>query len=283
MKQKVIDIILVVAGTFILAVSVEMFILPYNILSAGVAGIAVALEPFFHIDKTLAANVMVISFFIAGSFVLGRDFAAKTLLSSVLYPVFTTLLSRYPVDLTIEPLLASFYAGLLGGIGIGLVMRTGASTGGMDIPPLIIHKLTGFKVSTLIMVTDALTVLLGILAYDLSSALLGMVSVMSSTFAIERIFEAGRGVRVKSLQIISEHWQELKERIEKELDRGTTIMDVTGGYTGLPRKMILCVVSESEYVRMTEIILEVDDRSFVIVTDTSDMHGEGFTYTSPNI
>ena len=283
MKQKLIDIILVVAGTFILAVSVEMFILPYNILSAGVAGIAVALEPFFHIDKTLAANVMVISFFIAGSFVLGRDFAAKTLLSSILYPVFTTLLARHPVDLTIEPILASFYAGLLGGIGIGLVMRTGASTGGMDIPPLIVHKLTGFKLSTLIMITDALTVLLGILAYDLSSALLGMVSVMSSTFAIERILGAGQGVHVKSLQIISDRWEELKDRIEKELDRGTTVMDVTGGYTGLPRKMLLCVVSESEYIHMTQIILEVDDRAFVIVTDTSDMHGEGFTYTSANI
>ena len=166
MRKTITDLLLTLAGTFILAVSVEMFILPYNILSGGVAGLAVALEPFFHFDKLLFANATVIGLFIAGSFVLGKEFAGNTLISSLAYPVFTTILSRHPVDLTIDPLLASFYAGLLGGAGIGLVMRTGASTGGMDIPPLIIHKLTGIKVSTLVMITDALIVMLGLRLCD---------------------------------------------------------------------------------------------------------------------
>ena len=242
-KTKITDLILVLLGTFILAVSVEMFILPYNILSGGVAGLAVAFEPFFHIDKTLFANVGVVGLFIAGSFVLGKEFARNTLISSLAYPVFTTILSRHPVDLTIDPLLASFYAGLLGGFGIGMVMRTGASTGGMDIPPLIIHKLTGAKISTMVMVTDALTVMAGIIAYDLSAALLGLISVMASGFAIQRILEAGQGVRVKNVQIISDQWETIKNEIETTINRGTTIFDCQGGYTGRPRKMILCVVS----------------------------------------
>ena len=214
---------------------------------------------------------------------LGKEFAGNTLISSLAYPVFTTILSRHPVDLTIDPLLASFYAGLLGGAGIGLVMRTGASTGGMDIPPLIIHKLTGIKVSTLVMITDALTVMAGIIAYDLSAALLGLISVMASGFAIRRILEAGSGVRVKNVQIISDHWQEIKKGIEENINRGTTIFDCQGGYTGSERKMILCVVSERQYIALTDLIRSIDPHAFVIITDTSDMLGEGFTYSSPNI
>lgn len=283
MRKRITDLILVAAGTFLLAVSVEMFILPYNILSGGMAGLAVALEPFFHFDKLLFANAGVVGLFIAGSFVLGKEFAANTLISSLCYPLFTTILSRHPVDLTIEPLLASFYAGLLGGAGIGLVMRTGASTGGMDIPPLIIHKLTGAKVSTLVMVTDALTVMAGIVAYDLSAALLGLISVMASGFAIRRVLEAGSGVRVKNVQIISEKWEEINEEIRKTINRGTTIFDCQGGYTGKPRKMILTVVSERQYIPLSEVIRSIDPHAFVIITDTSDMLGEGFTYSSPNI
>ena len=283
MRKRITDLILVAAGTFLLAVSVEMFILPYNILSGGMAGLAVALEPFFHFDKLLFANAGVVGLFIAGSFVLGKDFARNTLISSLCYPLFTTILSRHPVDLTIEPLLASFYAGLLGGAGIGLVMRTGASTGGMDIPPLIIHKLTGAKVSTLVMITDALTVMAGIMAYDLSAALLGLISVMASGFAIRRVLEAGSGVRVKNVQIISEKWEEINEEIRKTINRGTTIFDCQGGYTGKPRKMILTVVSERQYIPLSEVIRSIDPHAFVIITDTSDMLGEGFTYSSPNI
>jgi len=222
-KNRITDLVLIIGGTFILAVSVEFFILPYNILSGGVAGIAVALEPFFHIDKTLLANVAVLSLLIAGWAVLGRDFARNTLISSLCYPLFTTILSRHPVDLTIDPLLASFYAGLLGGVGIGFVMRTGASTGGMDIPPLILHKITGIKVSTLVMITDALTVMLGILAYDLSAALLGLISVMASGFGINRVLEAGRGIKGKNVQIISDRWEELNDAIRKEINRNFNI------------------------------------------------------------
>lgn len=282
-KKRITDLVLIIGGTFILAVSVEFFILPYNILSGGVAGIAVALEPFFHIDKTLLANVTVLSLLIAGWAVLGRDFARNTLISSLCYPLFTTILSRHPVDLTIDPLLASFYAGLLGGVGIGFVMRTGASTGGMDIPPLILHKITGIKVSTLVMITDALTVMLGILAYDLSAALLGLISVMASGFGINRVLEAGRGIKGKNVQIISDRWEELNDAIRKEINRGTTLFDCQGGYTGNPRKMIVCVVSERQYTALTTLISSVDPQAFVIITDTSDMLGEGFTYSSPNI
>ena len=184
--KKVRNILLIIIGTFFLCVSVQMFILPFNILSGGVAGIAVALEPFFHIDKTLAANGMTVGLLLVGSLFLGKEFFVTTVFSSLLYPVFNEILSRTLIIPQIEPFLASFYGGLLGGIGVGLVIRAGASTGGMDVPPLIIHKLTGIKVSILVLITDGLTVLLGYFGYGIEAVLIGFISVFVTSYAINR-------------------------------------------------------------------------------------------------
>ncbi|MCH4205346.1 MAG: YitT family protein [Solobacterium sp.] len=282
-KNKMLDACFIIAGTLILAMSVEMFVIPYNILSGGVAGIAVAAEPFFHIDKTLLANALTLILFFVGWAVLGKEFAINTAFSSLLYPCFTTLLSWVDFNITVPPMLASFYAGLLGGVGIGLIMRAGASSGGMDVPPLILHKITGAKISTLVVITDGLTVLIGILAYDLNAALIGLISVFASGAGIRYTLEAGQGSSAKSVQIISDSYQEITETINKELDRGVTLLDAEGGYSSDPKKVILCVVSGRQYTRLLGIIREIDDRAFVITTDASDMHGEGFTYSSPNI
>lgn len=284
-STKALDVLLTIAGTFVLAMSVEFFILPYRILSGGVAGIAVALKPFFHIDETIFANTATIALLIVGRIFLGREFALDTLLSSLCYPVFTTLLAKiYPfIPITINPTLASFYAGLLGGIGIGIVMRGGASTGGMDIPPLILHKLTGIKISTGVVITDTLTVLLGVAAYGINAALIGFVSVFASGFAIDKVLSAGADNQAKSVMIISEQWEEIIHAIDQELARGVTILHGQGGYNGDEKMVILCVVSSRQYSRLIDLIKEIDDRAFTITTDASDMHGEGFTYASPNI
>ena len=282
-KKKMLDMVLIFVGTFILAISVEYFILPFNILSGGVAGLAVALNPFLHIDKTLLANLLTVVLFLLGWLVLGKEFAINTVFSSLLYPVFTTLLSRFPIPLEIPTMLASFYAGFLGGVGIGLIMRAGASSGGMDIPPLILHKFTGIPVSTLILVTDGITVLLGIMAYDISAALIGMVSVFACSIAIKKILEAGQGTEAKSVQIISDSYEEIVSRIDSELDRGVTLTKAIGGYSKEEKIVVLCVVNGQQYTRLLQIIRETDPKAFVITTDASDMHGEGFTYSSPNL
>lgn len=283
MGKKVLNFFTIILGTAILAVSVEYFILPFSILSGGVAGIAVALNPFFHVNETLFANIAVVSLLVLGWVFLGRDFGINTLVSSLAYPVFTTLFSQFPIEIEIDPILAAVYAGLIGGFGIGIVIRTGASTGGMDIPPLILHKITGVKISTLVMITDALTVLLGVAAYGLSAALVGMISVFSTGVAMSKVLEVGRGSAAKSVQIITDKWEEMNEVITKDFNRGTTLIEASGGFTNESKKVILCVVSQREYSELIDTIRKVDDRSFVITTDAVDMHGEGFTYSSPNI
>lgn len=275
-KKQIVNSITVVVGTFILAIAVETFIIPYRILSGGVAGIAVALQPLLHVSATLIANSVLIILLIIGGFILGKEFLKNTVLSCIAYPIFTSILSGR-VNVVVDPILASFYGGLIAGVGIGIVLKTGASTGGMDIPPLIINKLTGIKLSTLVLITDFLTVLLGLFVYDLSAVLLGLVSVFMTSVAISKVLTIN-GTVSKAVQIISVKYEDILKEIDAQLERGATLLQGYGSYTGEEKRIILCVVSERQYGTLIEIVKEIDPSAFIITTDATDMHGEGFTY-----
>ena len=275
-KKQIVNSITVVVGTFILAIAVETFIIPYRILSGGVAGIAVALQPLLHVSATLIANSVLIILLIIGGFILGKEFLKNTVLSCIAYPIFTSILSGR-VNVVVDPILASFYGGLIAGAGIGIVLKTGASTGGMDIPPLIINKLTGSKLSTLVLITDFLTVLLGLFVYDLSAVLLGLVSVFMTSVAISKVLTIN-GTVSKAVQIISVKYEDILKEIDAQLERGATLLQGYGSYTGEEKRIILCVVSERQYGTLIEIVKEIDPSAFIITTDATDMHGEGFTY-----
>ena len=275
-KKQIVNSITVVVGTFILAIAVETFIIPYRILSGGVAGIAVALQPLLHVSATLIANSVLIILLIIGGFILGKEFLKNTVLSCIAYPIFTSILNGR-VNVVVDPILASFYGGLIAGAGVGIVLKTGASTGGMDIPPLIINKLTGIKLSTLVLITDFLTVLLGLFVYDLSAVLLGLVSVFMSSVAISKVLTIN-GTVSKAVQIISVKYEDILKEIDVQLERGATLLQGYGSYTGEEKRIILCVVSERQYGTLIEIVKEIDPSAFIITTDATDMHGEGFTY-----
>ena len=277
LKQKGKDIVWVVAGNAVLALAVSMFILPYDILSGGVAGIAVALQPLIPLPVTLMVNLLVVGLFILGACFLGKEFAMKTILSSLIYPVFLTFFSgRVPV-LDLDPILASLYGGLLGGMGVGMALRTGASTGGMDIPPLIVHKLTHIEIAKLVLITDALTVLLGAFTYGLEAVLIGFVSVWASSVAIDKVLMFG-GQQAKAIQIISDQYEQIIERIHSELERGTTLIEAQGGYTHEKRKIVLVVITKNQYPALMEMVTAIDKEAFVIANDTHEGKGFGFSF-----
>ena len=277
LKQKGKDIVWVVAGNAVLALAVSMFILPYDILSGGVAGIAVALQPLIPLPVTLMVNLLVVGLFILGACFLGKEFAMKTILSSLIYPVFLTFFSgRVPV-LDLDPILASLYGGLLGGMGVGMALRTGASTGGMDIPPLIVHKLTHIEIAKLALITDALTVLLGAFTYGLEAVLIGFVSVWASSVAIDKVLMFG-GQQAKAIQIISDQYEQIIERIHSELERGTTLIEAQGGYTHEKRKIVLVVITKNQYPALMEMVTAIDKEAFVIANDTHEVKGFGFSF-----
>ena len=277
LKQKGKDIVWVVAGNAVLALAVSMFILPYDILSGGVAGIAVALQPLIPLPVTLMVNLLVVGLFILGACFLGKEFAMKTILSSLIYPVFLTFFSgRVPV-LDLDPILASLYGGLLGGMGVGMALRTGASTGGMDIQPLIVHQLPHIEIAKLVLITDALTVLLGAFTYGLEAVLIGFVSVWASSVAIDKVLMFG-GQQAKAIQIISDQYEQIIERIHSELERGTTLIEAQGGYTHEKRKIVLVVITKNQYPALMEMVTAIDKEAFVIANDTHEVKGFGFSF-----
>ncbi|NBK97110.1 MAG: YitT family protein [Erysipelotrichia bacterium] len=279
LKNNMKDILFVILGNIILAAGVSFFIVPNQILSGGVAGIAVAISPVVHLSTTLLINAMTFILFIFGTFMLGKNFAFKTLLSTILYPTFVSLFAQMAdqIQITNDSILASIYGGIFIGCGVGLVFRTGASTGGMDIPPLILNKYTHIPLGTLILITDGLTVLLGLSIYGVEPALIGLISVWTSSYMVNKMMVLGLS-EAKSLMIISEHYEEILAQIASKVDRGATIIHAEGGYTRDKRPILMVVILKKQFPIVNRIITSIDPGAFVIINDVNEVQGEGFSY-----
>ena len=277
MKKYLKELLLIALGNFILAIAVTAFILPNDILSGGVAGIAILIQPFVPLDPELIISILNTVLFIIGFIFLGKHFAITTFLSTIIYPFFIMILPKILPPISIDPILAAIYAGLLGGIGIGIVVRQGASTGGMDIPPLIFQKYFNFDLSKCVMVTDGLTVLFGLWIYGIEAVLIGLVSVYVTGLAISRAITFG-AKNAKSIEIISEQNEAISNDIHIEMNRGTTFLEAKGGYTNINRPVLLVVIADSEYQTLIKIIKRHDEDAFLIVQDVQEVHGEGFSF-----
>ena len=282
-KEMLQDTFWILAGNIALAMGVAWFILPNDVLTGGLAGVAIALEPLIHLNPELVINVLTVVLFLAGSVILGKKFAAKTILSTICYPLLLTLLSYLaknviaPDTFIMDKYLATIYGGALMGIGVGCVFRTGASTGGMDIPPLIINKYTHIPLPTLVLIVDALTVLLGAAVYGLQAALTGILSVWVSSYMINKTMMIG-GHDARNVMIVSNKHKEIMDRIHEALERGTTILEATGGYSSGKRPVIMAVVAKKQLPELQHLVSHIDPEAFVIVMEANEVQGLGFTY-----
>ncbi|MGL5978505.1 MAG: YitT family protein [Erysipelotrichaceae bacterium] len=278
-KNVLIDLLVVILGNVVLSAGIAFFILPNSILSGGLAGIAIATQPFTNIEPQVMINVLTIGFFVIGFLILGKNFAAKTLVSSIVYPTFLTMFSSVAnqVVITENLLLSSIYGGALIGIGVGLVFRSGASTGGMDIPPLIVNKYTGIALPKLVLITDALTVGLGALVFGVEAALIGLIAVWISTFMINKMIMLGAH-ESKSVMIISDEHEAIVQGIYSKIERGVTLLEAMGGYSRVKKPVVLVVISQRQYHDLQRLVTEIDPNAFMIISETKDVKGLGFSY-----
>lgn len=279
-KEWIHELINVILGNFIVACGVTFFVLPSSILTGGTAGIAVALEPLVHLEPQLIINALTIGLFPIGSLCLGKAFFMKTVLSAIVYPLFISLLSWAAAGLsfTENPILASVYAGVFLGVGIGLVYRVDGSTGGMDIPPLIIHKYTGLPLSALVMCVDGATVILGAVVYGIEASMIGLLSVFISGQVINRVLTLGAQAS-KTLFIVSERWEEIRRAISDQIDRGVTLIPSLGGFSDEQKMMIMTVVKQKQYASLQKLIARIDPDAFFVVSDADEVQGAGFTFS----
>ena len=279
-KEFMQHFMLMIFGNLLLASSVSFLILPNDILTGGVAGVSVALEPIFDFNPVWMINGLTVGLYLLGALTLGKEFAIKSMISTILYPIFVTGLSALvpmfaPDTFIINPILATIYSGVLAGIGLGMVFRTGGSTGGMDIPALILHKYAHISQGNAVMIIDVMTVGLGVYTYGLEPALIGILSVYVSGYAIDWILTMG-SQPAKNVMVISDKWEEMRIQIMDKLERGVTLLQANGGYKKVERPVVMCVITQKQYPYLEKTILEVDPKAFIIVNDVHSVHGEGF-------
>lgn len=276
-KSNTKEFFVLLLGNFILAFAVNFFILPYDILTGGIFGIAIALGPIFPgLDTNYIAYFFILVTFVLGAVFLGKKFALKTVISSVTYPIMLEFLRHSTYVIDTDPILASLYGGILSGVALGLVFRAHASTGGMDVFPLLLEKHFNIPASKGLMIVDGLTVMLGIYSLGIQYVLIGLISVWAASYTVDKVLLFGSET-TKSVQIISNQLEIINSRIHLELDRGTTIIKAVGGYGKEERNIIMCVVTHQQYPDLKTIVLEEDESAFLIVQDAREILGEGFT------
>lgn len=271
------NLFMILLGNCILALAIVMFILPNNLMSGGTTGLALIAEHYFHIPMSpflFAFNTLT---FLAGLFFLGKAFALTTLISTFFYPVIFSILQKIPVlgTFTDDKLLASICAGLLIGFSIGLVIRSGASTGGMDIPPLILKKMLGLPVSVTLYVFDFLILLGQVLFADKELVLYGILCVLISSIVIDKLLVIG--TTQTQVKIISKKFPEINDAIIQRLDRGSTLVHTQTGYLKEEQDMILTVISNRELNQLNQIVTTIDPNAFMIINRINEVKGKGFT------
>lgn len=271
-------ILLIEIGTLMYAIAVGVFILPGDVLSGGVAGIVTLINPYFSISEETLVIIISSVLSIIGFILLGREFTTNTIIHTISYPVMLLLVKEYIPSYPVDSFLASLYGGIIGGVGIGIIFRQGGSTGGMDVPPLIIEKYFKIKASKVIMLLDALTVLAGLYLHGLNSVLIGLICVYLTTFTMEKTISIYGGIEAKKFEIISDQYKEIADEIHSTLNRGSTIINAAGGYTNQEKKILMVVVSDEQSSDVSDIIQKYDKNAFVVVSETKDVNGEGFTY-----
>lgn len=275
--QTALSFLSVLFGNMLYALAVKLFLLPSGMITGGTTGIALIVTRFFDIPVSMFVLTFNIIMLLVGLAVLGRKFAATTVASSFVYPLSLDFFDRLlgNVVITENPLLCTVFAGLGIGLGLGMVIRMGASTGGMDIPPLILHKLMRIPVSGSMYAFDICILLGQALFHPAEMALYGILLVLIYTMVLDRVLLKG-STRIE-LKIISNYAAQITETILNEIDRGVTLLDAEGGYLHNKKQIVLTIISGRELAKVEKIIHSIDPESFIILSQVNEVSGRGFS------
>lgn len=277
-SKSIQKIIMILLGNLLYSFAIAFFILPSGLITGGTTGIALFVNYLTGLDISLFVLIFNIVMFIAGLIILGKTFALSTVLSSIAYPFmlsFAQWLNRLTGDLTHDLILCTIFGGLLIGIGIGIVIRAGASTGGMDIPPLVLNKKFGINVSVSLYAFDFTILILQMFFSGREQILYGILLVCIYTFALEKVLIMGKNKT--QVEIISEKYKEINDLIITRFDRGTTIYQATGGFTGNEAHAVLTVINKRELFAIQEAVMKLDPAAFIIISQVNEVKGRGFT------
>lgn len=271
------SVLTVILGNILYALAVKLFLLPAGLVTGGTTGIALAVQQVADIPISVFVLVFNVVMLIVGFAALGKQFAFTTVISTFTYPIALNALDHLlgEIVLTEDIMICTVFSGLGIGLALGIVIRAGASTGGMDIPPLVLNRYFKIPVSASLYIFDLIILLAQAYFQPVEKLLYGIVLVIIYTITLDRLLLMG--TTRTEVRVISSHAQEICDEILKRLDRGVTLLSARGGYTKEETSVLFSVISNRELPRVERIIHDIDPESFMVVNRVSEVSGKGFT------
>ena len=276
-NNRFLSLTMVILGNILYTLTVKLFLLPANLISCGTTGIALVVNHFLNIPMSVFIFLFNVAMLAVGWVILGRKFAMTTILSSILYPVLLEILNRVLGDVVVTEniLLNVLFAGMGLGLSLGIVIRGGASTGGMDIPPLILKKFFHIPVSASLAVFDFCIMVSQMFFHPLEDLLYGILLLMTISVALNKVMVLG--MSKTEVKIVSDQSDEIRQAILSRVDRGVTILHGEGGFGRQDTEVLLSVVSNRELPRLQQLARSIDPNCFMIISQVTEVWGRGFT------
>lgn len=282
MKQKILNLVYIIIGNIFIALAVNTLILENHIIVGGTSGIGNVLNHYFNIPVSLSVGCLNVCLFLVGLFFIGKKFAMTTLLSTFLFPIILQFFETHSMfhHYLEDPLLAAILAACLVGVGIGLILKANASTGGVDILAILLNKKFGFPVHIVLNCIDLSILVLQFTFNDTTHVIYGIMIVMITAVVLNKTLT--QGTSLVQLTVISDHYEEIKQSILHEFDAGVTLLASEKGFTQENSKLLLSVLPYRKLPAIKAKIHEIDPVAFVIVSHVEEVGGKGFTLEKRN-
>lgn len=273
-KKMISSYIMVTVGAFLMSAGVNMIYEPMSMVTGGFAGVGIIIQEYVAVPLWLVTLVLNIPLFIIAGKKIGFGFVRKTLYGTVCYSLALAIVPSFPVAHE-DYLMAALLGGALVGGGLAVVFRQGASTGGTDLLSTILKSyFPSYSAPMFLGIIDGVIVAAGMLVFGIRIGLYSIVAVFVTSKLTDSILE---GVKfAKLLYIISDHPEEIADQLLNRLERGVTALEGRGMYSGMGREVLLCAVSRREAVLVMQIVREIDQHAFVVLSDVREVMGEGF-------
>ena len=272
--MKIKNLLMLIIGCLICALSFNIFLSPYHIVSGGVSGIAVILKNLFDYEE--AITVLILSIFLLGISLifLGKKATVNSVIGSILFPIFiylTKMLLQY-FDLNIyNRLLASLIGGVTMGIGVGIVYKQGYTTGGTEIIAKMINKYFHVSLGISTFIIDGIVTFMGLIVFDFETVIYSLITIYLMSILIDKVMLGLFGN--KSFYIITTHPEEIKKYINEELGHGATIIKGKGAFTNEEKYVILVVIPTNDYYKLKDGLKRIDDDAFFVVSNSYEVGG----------
>lgn len=277
MYKQFLRIASIALGNVLYALVIALFLEPSKLMTGGTTGIALVVSYLFHIPVWIFVFIFNVAMLFVAWFALGKRFAFSTILSTFVFPLALGVFENVFADLRVsnDIMLNTVYTGIGIGMSLGIVIRVGASTGGMDIPPLVLHKYFKIPVSVSMNVFDVCILAFQAIIHPTSIVLYSILNVFIYTMVLEKILMIGQSkIEVK---VISEKIEFIRKEILEEMDRGLTLLKAKGGFLLDEKEIIFTIIDQRQLSQLEKKIHAIDPQAFLIVGKVSEVKGRGFT------